>query len=205
MTEEEKAKQEAKKAEAKKMKAEEKKNAEIAAKIAQATTRISSQKQQSSGNPQQSTELHLEGDNIQTLSLPAFREQQSLTASDAAVTSSKKQAAMKRKQKKTQRCKSPPSQFQIHQASGLHHQEGNNSHPLALPAFRKQLSPSTADSASTSNKKQPVKKKQQPQANGSSSHQSSDHELSGHQEDDNIDLPCRNEKCDNCVTRNVTL
>lgn len=99
VTEEEKAKQEAKKAEAKKMKAEEKKNAEIAAKIAQATTRISSQKQQSSGNPQQSTELHLEGDNIQTLSLPAFREQQSLTASDAAVMSSKKQAAMKRKQK----------------------------------------------------------------------------------------------------------
>ena len=116
VTEEEKAKQEAKKAEAKKMKAEEKKNAEIAAKIAQATTRISSQKQQSSGNPQQSTELHLEGDNIQTLSLPAFREQQSLTASDAAVTSSKKQAAMKRKQKNS---KMQESTFTIPNTSGL--------------------------------------------------------------------------------------
>lgn len=76
VTEEEKAKQEAKKAkEAEKLKAEKKRNAEITAKIAQATKRISSQNQQSSGNPPQSTENDQEGDNIHTLSFPAFRVQ----------------------------------------------------------------------------------------------------------------------------------
>lgn len=158
--------QEAKKAkEADKLNAEKKRKAEVAAKLAQATKRISSQKQQSSGNPiHPSTEIHLEGNNIHTLSLPAFREQQN-----------------------------PQSQIQTHQlASGLHNQEDNNGHPLTLPAFRRQLSPSTVDPASTSNKKQPVNRKQlQPQANSSySDHQHSDRELIiDHQGDDNIDLP----------------
>lgn len=158
--------QEAKKAkEADKLNAEKKRKAEVAAKLAQATKRISSQKQQSSGNPiHPSTEIHLEGNNIHTLSLPAFREQQN-----------------------------PQSQIQTHQlASGLHNQEDNNGHPLTLPAFRRQLSPSTVDPASTSNKKQPVNRKQlQPQANSSySDHQHSDGELIiDHQGDDNIDLP----------------
>ena len=139
VTEDEKAKQEAKKAkEAEKLKAEKKRNAEIAAKIAQATKRISSQNQQSSGNPRQPTEINLEGDNIHTLILPAFREQQNPTISDAPVTSSRKQAAVKRKQTKPKTPKSP----------GLHHQEGINSHPLALPAFRKQPRLSTSDPAS---------------------------------------------------------
>ena len=158
--------QEAKKAkEADKLNAEKKRKAELAAKLAQATKRISSQKQQSSGSlTHLPTEIHLEGNNIHTLSLPAFREQQN-----------------------------PLSQIQAHQlASGLHNQENNNSHPLTLPAFRRQLSPSTVDPASTSNKKQPVNRKQlQPQANSSySDHQHSDHELiSDHQGDDNIDIP----------------
>lgn len=191
VTEEEKAKQEAKKAKKEEnLKAEKKRNAEIAAKIAQATKRISSQNQQSSGNLLQSTETEQEGNNIHTLSLPAFREQQSSITFNATVTSSTKQATVRRiKQKKSQTPKSPPpSQIQIHQASGPHHQGGSNSHPLTLPAFRKQLSPSTGDPASTSKKKQPVKRKQQPLANSSSSHQPPDKELSDHQEDDNIDL-----------------
>ena len=92
--------QEAKKAkEADKLNAEKKRKAELAAKLAQATKRISSQKQQSSGSlTHPSTEIHLEGNNIHTLSLPAFREQQN-----------------------------PLSQIQAHQlASGLHNQENNN-------------------------------------------------------------------------------
>ncbi|XP_068735604.1 uncharacterized G-patch domain protein DDB_G0278987-like [Montipora capricornis] len=105
------------------------------------------------------------------------------------MTPSKKQVAAKRKQKNPQTHKSPPSQIQLHQGSGLHYQEGNSSHLLSLPAFRKQLSPSTADPASTSNKKEPVNRKQQPQADHSSSHQPSDHELSDHQENDNTDVP----------------
>ena len=190
VTDEEKAKQEAKKAkEAEKLKAEKKRNAEIAAKLAQATKRISAQNQQSSRNPHQSTEIHLEGNNIHTLSLPGFREQQSSTTSEAAMTPSKKQVAAQRKQKNPQTHKSPPSQIQLHQGSGLHYQEGNSSHPLSLPAFRKQRSPSTADPASASNKKEPVNRKKQPQADHSSSHQPSDHELSDHQENDNTDLP----------------
>ena len=74
------------------------------------------------------------------------------------MTSSTKQAAVRRiKQKKSQTPKSPPpSQIQIHQASRPHHQEGSNSHPLTLPAFRKQFSPSTGDPASTSKKKKQI-------------------------------------------------
>ena len=190
VTEDEKAKQEAKKAkEPEKLKAEKKRNAEIAAKIAQATKRISSQNQQSSGNPRQPTEINLEGDNIHTLSLPAFREQQNPTISDARVTSSRKQAAVKRKQTKPKTPKSP----------GLHHQEGINSHPLALPAFRKQPSLSTSDPAS--NKKQPANRKQHPQENSSSCHQPSDHELSDHQEDDNFDLPTPTTAADPVTSR----
>ena len=44
-------------------------------------------------NPHQSTEINLEGNNIHTLSLPAFREQQSSTTSETAMTPSKKQVA----------------------------------------------------------------------------------------------------------------
>ena len=80
-------------------KAEKKRNAEIPAKLAQATKRIFAQNQQSSRNPHQSTEIHLEGNNIHTLSLPAFREQQSSTKSETAMTPSKKQVTAKRKQK----------------------------------------------------------------------------------------------------------
>ena len=101
----------------------------------------------------------------------------------------KKQVAAKRKQKNPQTHKSPPSQIQLHHGSRRHCYEGNSSHPLSMPAFRKQLSPSTPDPASTSNKKEAVNRKQQPQADHSSSHQPSDHELSDHQENDNTDLP----------------
>ena len=148
---------------------------QIAAKLAQATKRIFAQNQQSSRNPHQSTEIHLEGNNIHTLSLPAFREQQSSTKSE---TAKQKTSNCEKKAKKFLKHTSPPSQILLHQGSGRHYYEGNSSHPLSLPAFRKQLSPSTPDPASTSNKKEPVNRKQQPQADHSSSHQPSDHELS---------------------------
>ena len=205
LTDEEKAKQEAKKAkEAEKLKAEKKRNAEIAAKLAQATKRIFAQNhEQSSPNPHQSTEIHLdlECNNIHTLSLPAFREQQSSTTSETAMTPSKKQVAAKRKQKNPQTHKSPPSQIQLHQGSGRHYYEGNSSHPLSMPAFKKQLSPSTPDPAPTPNKKEAVNREQQPQADHSSSHQPSDHELSDHQENDNTDLPPSPTAADSVTSR----
>ena len=117
------------------------------------------------------------------------------------MTTSKKQVAAKRKQKNPQTHKSPPSQIQLHQGPGRHYYKGNSSHPLSMPALRKQLSPSTPDPASTSNKKEAVNRKQQPQADHSSSHQPSDHELSDHQENDNTDLPPSPTAADSVTSR----
>ncbi|CAH3164695.1 unnamed protein product, partial [Porites evermanni] len=149
---EEKAKKEAaKKAkEAEKAEAEKRRNAEIAARIAQATKRISSQhkkiQQDEPHHHSLYTEIH---DDVHPLSLPAFRKQ-SLSTAHPASTSSQERSVNYKRQKTPQETTRQSYHTEI--------QEGDNVHPLSLPAFRKQ-SLCNGDPTSTSSQKQAAKRK----------------------------------------------
>lgn len=92
------------------------------------------------------TEIH---DDVHPLSLPAFRKQ-SLSTAHPASTSSQERSVNYRRQKTPQATTRQSYHTEI--------QEGDNVHPLSLPAFRKQ-SLCNGDPTSTSSQKQAAKRK----------------------------------------------
>lgn len=106
------------------------------------------------------TEIH---DDVHPLSLPAFRKQ-SLSTADPASTSSSQERPVNYRRQKTPQTTTSSSQRQENsphwQSNHTEIQEGDNVHPLSLPAFKKQ-SLCNGDPTSTSSQKQAARNKLQ--------------------------------------------